>query len=587
MRTLSICLVAHFCICTLALAQPTITSFTPSSGPVGTLVTITGTDLTSPTSLNIGGVEAVQVNNTGTSLVALVMPGATSGNVSISTGTGNALASATYSVTASLLPNTQLGLKRVGTGAVGSAGQGYSVEISADGTTAAVGGLSDDGGKGAVWFYTRVAGEWSQQGTKQVGTGAIGNAAQGFALALSADGNTAIVGARDDNANQGAAWVFTRSGGVWSEQAKLIGSGAVGTTVWQGWAVALSADGNTSFVGGNWDNGTQGAVWVFTRSGVTWSQQGGKLVGSGSVGFPAKGSSISASADGNTMIFGGYDDNSGKGAAWVYTRSASTWSQQGLKLTVTGEVGSPIAGRSIALSADGNTAALGGPFDNSNVGAVWIFVRSSGVWLQQGSKLVGTGSTGNQQQGWSVDLSADGNTLASGAWRDNTQQGATYLFTRSGTAWTQQGTKLVGTGNTGGAQQGFRVALSADGNALIVGGNADDIGKGAAWIFVNDTVSSTEADATSTRGGRLTLFPNPVSRSQRLTLALPDRVNAAAYTVEFIDLAGRVGLTQHGELAAGSSEALLLSVSTLAPGSYAVRYSSGGTSTTGRVLVTE
>jgi len=95
-----------------------------------------------------------------------------------------------------------------------------------------------------------------QQGGKLVGTGAVGSGAQGSSVALSADGNTAIVG----GANAGAAWIWTRSGGVWTQQGeKLVGAGAAGST-FQGYSVALSADGNTALVGGFLDNNQTGAV---------------------------------------------------------------------------------------------------------------------------------------------------------------------------------------------------------------------------------------------------------------------------------------------------------------------------------------
>jgi hypothetical protein len=131
-------------------------------------------------------------------------------------------------------------------------------------------------------------------------------------------------------------------------------------------------------------------------------------------------------------------------------------------------------GCSVALSSDGNTLAVGGFGDNDTAGATWIFTRSGGAWTQQGSKLVGTGATGSiSNQGFSVALSGDGNTLALGAPGDDTNIGATWIFTRSGGAWTQQGTKLVGTGYTNGPLnvfQGIGVALSNDGNTLAVGG---------------------------------------------------------------------------------------------------------------------
>jgi hypothetical protein len=133
-------------------------------------------------------------------------------------------------------------------------------------------------------FSSQVAlAQFSQQGPKLVGTGADGGAEQGGSVALSADGNTAIVGGGADNGDiingfQGAAWVYTRSGGVWTQQgSKLVGTGAVGNAR-QG-AAALSADGNTAIVGGIGDNRFQGAAWVYTRSGGVWTQQGSKLVG--------------------------------------------------------------------------------------------------------------------------------------------------------------------------------------------------------------------------------------------------------------------------------------------------------------------
>jgi len=161
---------------------------------------------------------------------------------------------------------SQEGPKLVGTFAVGLGEQGWSVALSADGNTAIVGGLADNKIRGAAWVYTRSNDVWTQQSSKLVGTGAVGSAAQGFSVALSDDGKTAIVGGPFDTSNSGAAWVYTRSGGVWTQQGnKLVGSGAVGSAR-QGASVALSADGNTAIVGGSADNADSGAAWVFTRS---------------------------------------------------------------------------------------------------------------------------------------------------------------------------------------------------------------------------------------------------------------------------------------------------------------------------------
>jgi hypothetical protein len=365
---------------------------------------------------------------------------------------------------------------------VGNAEQGFSVSLSADGNTTIVGGIVDNGSAGAAWVYTRSGGVWTQEGTKLVGTGAVGRAEQGYSVSLSADGNTAIVGGYPDNNYAGAAWVYTRSGGAWTQEGtKLVGAGAVGSA-FQGRSVSLSADGNTAIVGGYADDGGAGAAWVYTRSGSTWTQEGTKLVGTGAVGSADQGFSVALSADGNTAIVGGYYDNVGVGAVWIFTRSGGAWTQQGTKLVGTGAMGKARQGFSVSLSADGNTAIVGGYYDNVGAGAVWIFTRSGGAWTQQG-KLIGTGAIGKANQGHSLSLSADGNTAIVGGYRDNADAGAAWVFMRSGGVWTQQGTKLVGTGAVGSPRRGYSVSLSADGNTAIVGGNDDNGGAGAAWVF--------------------------------------------------------------------------------------------------------
>jgi hypothetical protein len=431
-------------------------------------------------------------------------------------------------------PLVQQGAKLVGTGAVGNAGQGVSVALSSDGNTALVGGPGDNSNAGAAWVFTRSGTTWTQQGPKLVGTGAVGNASQGTSVALSSDGNTALVGGANDDvmgaapyqAAGGAVWVFTRSGTTWTQQGpKLVGTGATGgyPGAREGSSVALSGDGNTALVGGPGDDGGAGAVWVFTRSGTTWIQQGPKLVGTGGGGDFGK--SVALSDDGDTALVGGpiaSGSASAAGAAWVFTRSGTTWTQQGPMLVGTGAVGRAYQGESVALSDDGNTALVGGDGDNLFVGAAWVFTRSGTTWTQQGSKLVGTGAGGTADQGLSVALSGDGNTAlvgGSGYISDTRVVGAAWVFTRSGTTWTQQGSKLVGTGAGGEARQGDSVALSGDGNTALVGGDRDTGGVGAAWVFVTQLPPPL--------AGLLTL-PGAVNGSGLQTVSL---TNANGYSV--------------------------------------------------------
>jgi len=288
----------------------------------------------------------------------------------------------------------QQGPKMVGSGAIPGAGgeqgfgvgadQGDSVALSADGNTAIVGGYGDNGDNGAVWVFTRdTNGVWTQQGPKLIGTGAAGSAYQGWSVGVSADGNTAVVGAPNDNCSTnstciGATWIFTRSGNLWSQSGgKLVGSGSAGGNPNQGWAVALSGDGNTAATAGPFDNGSQGAVWIFTRSGNGWQQQGGKLTATGAAGNAEIGlNNVSLSSDGNTLLVGAAEDGGETGAGFVFTRNASgVWSQSGGKLTGASEVGPARVGASAALSPDGSTAILGGPSDNNDMGAAWVFTR--------------------------------------------------------------------------------------------------------------------------------------------------------------------------------------------------------------------
>jgi hypothetical protein len=389
----------------------------------------------------------------------------------------------------------------VGTGAPGTAYQGTSVALSADGKTALVGGPGANnadrersplvGPAGAAWVFTRGGSVWTQQGTKLIGTTSEhggGLWSQGASVALSADGDTAIVGGPSDNNTTGAAWVFSRNGGVWAQQGKkLVGTSASGPgepplSLGQGMSVALSADGNTAIVGA-WR--AEGA-FVFTRSGDVWTPQDKKLVGGGAVGAARQGMSVALSADGNTAIVGGWSDANKTGAAWVFARSGDVWKQQGRKLVGSGAVGNARQGTSVALSADGNTAILGGPGDNPSdrfgagaAGAAWVFTRRGGVWTQQGHKLAATGGVWTQQ-GASVALSIDGNIAVVGGFAHDRNADAAAVFARSGGEWTQE-KELAG--HSGLGKGAPPVAVSADGSIVLLGEPEDNGGLGAALVF--------------------------------------------------------------------------------------------------------
>lgn len=242
-----------------------------------------------------------------------------------------------------------------------------------------------------------------------------------------------------------------------------------------------------------------GSVTIYSRSGTTWTQYGPKLVGSGEIGTNiymvkkgwralqflifCKGFSVALSHDGNTLAFGGPGDNSNQGAVWVFTRTGpgNPFFQQA-KLVGSAPVMSASMCHGLDLSADGNTLACGGPFVNSNIGATWVFVRVLGVWSEE-ARLVGPGYAGAPEQGRSCSLSNDGNTLAIGARADNGFIGAAWIFVRSGGLWSPQGSKLVGSGS-GPGEQGRSVSLSGDGNLLALGSYQDNGGFGESALFV-------------------------------------------------------------------------------------------------------
>jgi hypothetical protein len=355
---------------------------------------------------------------------------------------------------------TTLEEKLVGTGATGNAYQGLSVAISADGNTVAVGAADDNSNVGATWVFEKSDGEWDS-GTKVVGTGNTGASYQGSSCSLSADGTILAVGGYGNNSGVGATWIFQKTSGVWAQVDKLIGTGYGGSAPLQGSACSLSADGTILAVGGNGDTSNAGATWIFQNSG-TWTQIT-RLVGTSAVGTSSsQGSSCSLSANGKILAVGGPGDNSGAGATWIFENINGTWTQI-TKLIGASAIGAATQGYSCSLSANGTVLAVGGYTDNTNIGAIWVFVRENGIW-NAGIKLIAS-TTASSQQGYCVSLSADGNTLATGG---ATTSGAAWTFTRSNGTWDLTSTLDVDGADLARARS---CALSSDGSTIAIGNN--------------------------------------------------------------------------------------------------------------------
>jgi hypothetical protein len=455
---------------------------------------------------------------------------------------------------------------------------GDIIALSGDGNTLAVGaplessaakgingkGANDAGqSSGAVYVYARNGNRWAEQAyIKASNPGADDQF--GFGVGLSADGNTLVVSAlyedsgatgvngnQEDNSveNSGAVYVFSRTGSTWSQQAyiKASNTGEKDEGDQFGYSISVSDDGNTLAVGaigedssatginGNQaDNGSigSGAVYVFTRSGGAWSQQA--YVKSSTAARNALfGYSVALSANGDTMAAGAFDEDRGKGALYLLTRSGSTWSQQARLQPATLDPQDSM-GCWVAISDDGNTVAAGAldedtltpginavksgdsgrvdAPDDTSAGAAYVFIRSGTTWTEQANfKASNVGR--DDWFGVRLALSGDGNTLAVGAPNEdgaakgiNGKQdddsadgaGAVYFFMRTGSTWKQE-YYVKGSNTEKFDEFGSSMALSSDGRTMAVGahfqsggakgvnGNEADNSvphSGAAYVFV-------------------------------------------------------------------------------------------------------
>ena len=398
----------------------------------------------------------------------------------------------------------------------GSTDFGYGVALSADGNTALVGGIYDDNANhtGAAWVFTRSGGSWSQQGSKLTGSNEVGGGTFGWSVALSADGDTAAVGGPNDNDQGGAVWFFGRSGTTWGQLGpKITGTGEVGGGRF-GTAVTLSGDGKTAVVGAPYNAGSAGAVWIYGRQPPgrpPWALESGPVTGSDLSGAAEFGTSAALSDDGSTALVGGPQDAVGKGAAWVFTHPPSGWAQQGGKLVESAEIGGADLGSGVSLSSDGRTALIAGFDDDGGKGAAWILARSGGSWSAPGSKLVGGGEKGMGGLGSSAALSAAGDVALLGASGDDGDRGAAWVFANAPVV----GSIAPSSGPTDG---GTQVAITGSDLGRT---SAVQFGSSAAASF--RVVSSTEVDAVSPRGQAGAVDVTVVTSAGTSSTGAPDR----------------------------------------------------------------
>ena len=315
-----------------------------------------------------------------------------------------------------------------------------------------------------------------------------GSVGDQFGISVSVSGDTAIVGANfdDDNGDDsGSAYIFTRAGSNWSQSAKIKPSDGV-TGEQFGYSVSVSGD---TVIVGAWednDNGSDsGSAYIFTRTGSTWSEQAKIKPSDGSMDDQF---GISVSVSGDTAIVGanGDDDNgTDSGSAYVFTRTGSNWSQQAKIKPSDGSVGDQFG---ISVSVSGDTAIVGANFDDDNgeaSGSAYIFTRSGSTWSQQAKLTHGDGDA-DDWFGYSVSVSEAEDTVIVGAFRDDDNgesSGSAYIFTRTGSNWSQQA-KIKP--SDGAEFDNFGRSVSVSGETVIVGSYFDDdngIDSGSAYVF--------------------------------------------------------------------------------------------------------
>ncbi|MGH9845881.1 MAG: putative Ig domain-containing protein [Blastocatellia bacterium] len=380
----------------------------------------------------------------------------------------------------------------------GTADDRLGISVALDGDTLAVGALGADIGgnvdQGSVYVFTRSGATWALQ---QKITAADGAANDYFGIKVALDRDTIVVSAMLDdigaNVNQGSAYVYTRSGGVWTLQQKLTANDGLAH---DNFGVAVALDGNT-LVAGSYasigSNVNQGSVYVFTRNGSTWTQRQ-KLIASD--GMESDRFGISVALAGDTLAVGAKGATVGsnlfQGSVYVFTRSSSTWTFQ-QKLTANDGAEFDSFG-TVALDGDTLVVGAGGDDNGANVdqGSAYVFMRSGStqpVWTQQ-QKLIAYDGADSDLFGSQVAVIGD--TVVIGApWDDldvldgSVNQGSVYVFGRYGGFWTQQ-QKLTASDHAANDDfGGYGVALSSD--TLVVGVPGDDIGsnlnRGSVYVF--------------------------------------------------------------------------------------------------------
>jgi len=366
----------------------------------------------------------------------------------------------------------------------GTAGDLLGNSVGIDGVTVVAGAHEDDDlgiQSGAAYVFVRSGTSWTKQAKLHAYDG---SSSDKFDRSVAIDGNWILVGAPfDDDAGQesGSAHIFYRSGTGWTEQAKLL---AASGTKDDEFGLSVSIDRDTALVGALYAGGSSpdsGAAYVFVRSDWMWMEQARLIAPDGR---PDDRFGWSVAIEGDTAVIGAYSHQHGsvrQGAAYVFVRSGGTWAFQAelLPLDETSAFG-------WSVSIDGDTALIGAFGDSdmgSNSGAAYVFVRSGTSWSQQ-AKIAGYDADAYDHFGCSVSL--DNNTALIGAYQTDSSgsdAGAAYVFKRSGSGWRYQDVFLA---EDASSVWNFGNSVSISDDLALIGAPGADLGgqdTGGAYVF--------------------------------------------------------------------------------------------------------
>lgn len=369
---------------------------------------------------------------------------------------------------------------------------GRSVGMSASGTQVVVGapGYEEDNDvHGGVYVYALDNDGWSQQ-TVLVTDRGDPRSPLGFNVDISGDGSTVLATSRrnPNSDDAGAIYAFEASDDGWNEQAREVPND---TTSALGASLALSRDGSTGVAGARWDNENgrmSGTAYILTRNGDSWSQEA-KLSPEDSEAGDEFGSAADVSGDGSTVVVGAQDASRNrsdqKGVTYVFLRESTSWVEQAKLMPADNEDGGWF-GRATAISNDGSKLLVGDPA-SGDTGSVYAFERSDDSWQQKARLTAEDGDPGDGF-GEAIAMSDEGDVAVIGDSNDNQGFGSVYVFVQSDGSWTQE-TKIPVQRENSDDEFGTAVAVAGAGTAAVLGeplndgGSADRPERGSAYIL--------------------------------------------------------------------------------------------------------